>query len=313
MNPYKFEIKPTSKASILKFEANRFLTQHAGYEFSSKKEALISPMGLLLFEKFPEIGKIYIAQNFVAVEVQDESTWPSVKNAIASTLESFLNAGGKIIQEKPEKKKRPVSVYIESTKNPEVMRFVSSIKLVVSPTNFKNIIDAKHAPLARELFLLPYVKGVQFEENFISIMKKETADWNEINLELREFIRHYLMQGKEIINEDIEPLPEAEFHSFHEIKKIKKERSFVPPSSVGTLDKTSQRIIEILNTEIRVALAANYPVFFQSYDADTKVLKLLLKSTEKDTVSIDDAKRIIQEKLDVLLPDSVNLVELVKS
>jgi NFU1 iron-sulfur cluster scaffold homolog, mitochondrial len=63
---------------------------------------------------------------------------------------------------------------------------------------FKNIDAAKDAPLAKQLFHFPFVKEVFIDENYISIHKYDIAEWNDITLELREFIRNYLQEGHEV-------------------------------------------------------------------------------------------------------------------
>ena len=39
-----------------------------------------------------------------------------------------------------------------------------------------------------------------FDENFVSITKYDVAEWNDITFELREFIRTYIENGKEIVS-----------------------------------------------------------------------------------------------------------------
>ena len=50
----------------------------------------------------------------------------------------------------------PVSVYAEITPNPSVMKFVSNKRLTdLDSIEYKNIEDAKNAPLLGELFHFP--------------------------------------------------------------------------------------------------------------------------------------------------------------
>lgn len=312
MNPYKIAIKPTNNAAIKKFEANRFLTQHESFEFSTPDEAANSPLGKKLLA-FPFINKVFITQNFVAIEKQDMVDWEDVEMELSSLIELFLNEGGNIIEQKEETtpKKVPVSIYVESTPNPEVMKFVASMKLVVNTCEFKNILEAKHAPLPRTLLQFPFVKEVFLADNYISIKKSEKTEWEEITMELREFIRLYLIEDKEIVNEEYATSPANEYDSFHKVKEETKERAFVPPSSIKNLDETSQKIIDILNEYVKPAVVSDGGnILFQSYDANSKTLKVLLQGACSDCPSSQmTLKNGIENLLKELIPDKVESVE----
>ena len=115
--------------------------------------------------------------------------WKDVQDEVAEQIQSYLNNNGIVIEESNSIKKVPVTVYAESTPNPSVIKFVANKKLVTATFEFISIDDAKTSPLATELFHFPYVKSVFIDENYISITKYEVADWNDITMELREFIR----------------------------------------------------------------------------------------------------------------------------
>ena len=111
--------------------------------------------------------------------------------------------------------KIPVVVYAESTPNPAAMKFVANKILLESsaPLEFFSLIEAKSSPLAMELFKFPFVKSVFISGNYITLSKIDSIDWNEIILELREFLRNYLSEGKAVMSEvgtkqDIKTRPE---------------------------------------------------------------------------------------------------------
>ena len=52
------------------------------------------------------------------------------------------------------------SIYVESTPNPEVMKFVSNRMLADKSLEFLDASQAKNIPLANELFKLPFIKSV---------------------------------------------------------------------------------------------------------------------------------------------------------
>lgn len=103
--------------------------------------------------------------------------------------------------------KIPTSLYAESTPNPLVIKFVANRILVDQNIyEFNNRAEASSSPLALELFGFPFVNKVFMSNNFISITKKDNGiEWNDIIVEMREFIRDYLVDGGTVINESASP------------------------------------------------------------------------------------------------------------
>lgn len=104
--------------------------------------------------------------------------------------------------------KIPVTVYAEMTPNPATMKFVANNYLIdpSKQVEFTSQAEAKgYSPLAEELFNFPFVKGVFIAANFVSITKTEALSWDFVNQELRDFIRNYIADGKEILIRIPEP------------------------------------------------------------------------------------------------------------
>jgi len=102
----------------------------------------------------------------------------------------------------------PITLYAEMTPNPATMKFVSNKHLVLSDNNivFDSIDQAKgYSPLAEALFNFPFVDGVFMASNFITVTKTDNIDWDFIIMELREFIREWLANGKEVLIRMPEP------------------------------------------------------------------------------------------------------------
>lgn len=265
MKTITINIQPTTKPTIVKFEANLFLTKHENFEFQNIEEAARSPLAQQLFH-LPFVKKVYIAQNFVAIEKYNIVHWKDVQHEIAEQIETFLNNGGTAVTpSKEEIVKVPVTVYAESTPNPTVMKFVSNKKLVLQIAEFKNIDEAKNAPLAKALFHFPFVKEIFMDENYLSIMKYDIAEWEEITLELREFIREYLEQGKEVLSEDY-------------VEASTPQNDNAKPAVEINLDDTSKEIVAILEEYIKPAVASDGGnILFESYDKDQKLVKVILQ------------------------------------
>ena len=94
------------------------------------------------------------------------------------------------------------SVYMESTPNPSVMKFVSNKILVNTSYEFLNIKEAEEFPLIKSIFSFPFVKSVFINTNFISITKIETIDWQNIAQHIRSFILDELNSGVLVQNKE---------------------------------------------------------------------------------------------------------------
>lgn len=261
MKEYNITVVPTNNPKIIKLEANHFLVK-GNYEYKNIDEAKNSPLAQQLFY-LPFIKTVYIASNFVALERFDIVEWNDVKDEVAQQLVEYLNAGEPVVNEEDVKKKQPITVYAEVTPNPAVMKFVSNKRIVPSTYEFKNIDEAKDSPLAIELFHFPFVKEVFMDENYVSVTKYEVADWEEINMQLREFIRDYLADGKDVVTAEA----------------IQKSKETVEQKTTQTqYDDTSQQIIDILEEYVKPAVASDGGnILFQSYEEQSGTVSVILQ------------------------------------
>lgn len=98
--------------------------------------------------------------------------------------------------------KSPVMLYTEQTPNPESLKFVSNRMLYKGTADFREEALANEwSPIGTALFELPYVKGVYICNNFVTITKEFNYAWEDIMLPLKEFIKNYIEEGKEILKE----------------------------------------------------------------------------------------------------------------
>jgi NFU1 iron-sulfur cluster scaffold homolog, mitochondrial len=144
--------------------------------------------------------------------------------------------------------KKPVIIYAESTPNPSSMKFVANQLLVQdgATAQYLSKADTKGSPLATQLFEFPFVKAVFMASNFITVSKTDAVLWEEITLELRDFIRIYISEGKTVIAE----LPKAEVaidNTFTEKKEVFTEHA-APTTEIEV------KIVEILEQYIRPAV-----------------------------------------------------------
>ena len=260
----KLNIKETQNPAIIKFEFPDFITKNESFEFKNIDEATQSPLSKELFY-LPFVKTIYISGNFIAIEKYSIVEWIEVQNDLAEQIENFINKGGLILTPNEDaQKKQPITVYGETTPNPAALKFVVSRMLTKNAVEFKNIDETKTSPLARELFNFPFVKEIFIDENYISVTKYEVADWNEITLELRTFIKLFIENGGTVLDEN---------HVFNDAKQEKQQIK-----NFDSLDTTSQQIINILEEYVKPAVAADGGnILFDSYDETEKRVKVVLQ------------------------------------
>lgn len=260
MDSISVSIQTTKNPSILKFAHNGQIT-NGSYEYNNIDDAKNSLLAQQLFH-LPFVKKVYIAANFVAIEKYDIVDWNDIKEEVREQIENYLISGGQLIDSTQKSTtKLAVEIYAESTPNPAVMKFVSNKMLSSQTYEFKNIDEAKDAPLAVELFKFPFVKEVFISENYISVTKFDMAEWSDIGQEVRNFIRTYIVDGNVLITEKSKPIETAK-------------------STIETrnLDETSQQIISILDEYVKPAVASDGGnIQFASYEAETKTVHVILQ------------------------------------
>jgi Fe-S cluster biogenesis protein NfuA len=262
MKNISVSVQKTSNPKIIKFETDSFLTKYESFEFSNIDDAINSPLAQQLFH-LPFVKKVYISGNFVAIERYDIVEWSAVQTEVGEQIENYLNEGGVVITTE-SKKKNPVTIYAESTPNPGVQKFVANKNLVSQTFEFTSIEDAKLSPFATALFQFPFVKAVFIDKNYVSVTKFDIVEWDAITLELREFMKSYIEEGKEMVTASA--------------AKVLEKTTAQLDDTYETLDDTSKEIINILEQHIKPAVASDGGnILFESYDAPTKTVKVILQ------------------------------------
>jgi|SRR5690554_3394986 len=301
MSHFNIEISKTSSPNIIKFVANSFLTRSTSYEFKNIDEAKASPLAQELFY-LPFVKTVYISQNFIAIEKYNILEWSDVQKEVAKSIADYLNAGKPVITETNTSRKVPVGIYAESTPNPSVMKFVANKALVDGIFEFKNIDEAANSPLAQALFNFPFVKEVFISENYISVMKYQVVEWEEITMEIREFIRKFLEEGKSVLNEVIKSNSTSDNTSNEDSQESEKNHS-----------DFEKEIISILDEYVKPAVARDGGhILFDSFNQDTKTVKVILQGAcsgcPSSTITL---KNGIESILKEMLHGQINSVEAV--
>ena len=283
---YIVKVERTQNKFINKFEINKFITNHLSFEYNNIDDAKNSQLAQKLFY-LPFVKKVYITPSFISIERFNIVEWEDVEEEVKNLIEKYLNSEKEVISEVKKEKNNPTSIYTESTPNPSVLKFVSNKLIVDGSFEFNNIDQAQEMEFAKKLFEFSYVKSIYISKNFVSITKYDLKNWDEVTLELRNFIKNYL-----------------------EINEINFKRKEVETEEID-LDETSKKIISILDEYIKPAVSSDGGnILFDSYDKDKKLVKVILQGAcsgcPSSTVTL---KNGIENMLKEMLSDKVNSVE----
>jgi len=193
------------------------------------------------------------------------------------------------------------TVYAESTPNPKVMKFVANRAIIQGDSvEFMNIDEAMSSPLAIKLFHFPFVKEIFIAKNFVSLTKYEMMEWEDIVLELREFIREYLADGGVVVNET------EEKNSENDAPQAEKQVvEAVLPEELGEIET---RIVDILEEYVAPAVESDGGnIKFISFE-DGKVSVLLQGACSGCPSSTLTLKQGIESILKKMLPTLITEV-----
>jgi Fe-S cluster biogenesis protein NfuA len=94
-------------------------------------------------------------------------------------------------------------ITIKETQNPTILKFEFPDFITKNENyEFKNIDETKNAPLAQQLFYLPFVKTVYISGNFIAIERFSIVEWDDVKDAVAEQIEKFVNDGGTIITID---------------------------------------------------------------------------------------------------------------
>ncbi len=158
------------------------------------------------------------------------------------------------------------SLYVESTPNPEVMKFVSNRMLVDQSIEITNIEEAKDISIAKELLKFPFVKSIYLSQNFMSITKMRDVEWDTIAMQLRAFISDFLNQ--EGVKNYTENVPKVK-------EQLQETKLKTTKDEDNNLSKKEKHIISLLNEYIKPAVESDGgSITFHSYKENIVTVNL---------------------------------------
>ena len=138
----------------------------------------------------------------------------------------------------------PVMIYTEQTPNPESLKFVTNKILYKGTADFREQpLAAEWSPLAKSLFEFEYVKGVYVCNNFVTVTKEFNYSWEDVMLNLKEFIKSYVSDGKEIVSE-----------GFAQAMLAKEEEAGVAYQYTGEQAELVKKIKDLIDTYVKPAV-----------------------------------------------------------
>tara|TARA_B100000925_G_scaffold291248_1_gene278660 strand:+ start:205 stop:1092 length:888 start_codon:yes stop_codon:yes gene_type:complete len=258
MKKYKVKYKIDQNDKFAIFNLSDELKIDKTIKFESIEDANNFPLVQKLFY-LPFVKVVELSNLVIKLERFDILKWDDVIDEVGTEIENYLNSYDSDITLKNQNNKS-VTLYAESTPNPNVIKFVSNKILA------KKIYDFKENKLTKidlidALFKLDFINEIFITENYISITKIQDFEWNEKVSETKELIKTYL---KKKLNDFRNQL--IEFSSDNKNKKIK------------STDITSKKIIQILDEYVKPAVASDGGnILFDSYNKKSKIVNVILQ------------------------------------
>lgn len=152
----------------------------------------------------------------------------------------------------------PVLIYTEQTPNPETLKFVTNKMLHNGVADFTDLEFAKEwSPLATALFAFPYVSGVYISSNYVTVTKEMNYSWADIMLELKEFIKIYIEEDRQILKDGF-------------ADAMLKQAMDEGKEYTGKDAEIVKRIIELIDTYVKPAVEMDGGnIAFKSYSQGT--------------------------------------------
>ncbi len=185
------------------------------------------------------------------------------------------------------------TIYMESTPNPEVMKFVANKILTEDSIELLNNKNSNQVPLAMELFKFPFIKSIFISYNFISITKNNDIDWYEISTEVREFINNYLNK-KGFVNK---------FKSSANVESELLNDDIIQHKQIDTknLSDFEKNIVSIIEQYIQPAVAADGgSIVFKSFEEGVVyvILKGACSGCPSSTITLKQGiENLLKQKL----------------
>lgn len=177
-----------------------------------------------------------------------------------------------------------ITVSIQKTNNDTILKFVSTSILINGGSHEFNTIDeAKNAPLAQQLFYLPFVKKIFITANFIAIQKYDIVEWEDVQEEVRTQIEAYLQGGNTVISAT-EPTKKQAIEVYAEVTPNPAVMKFGSSKSLTTTDVECKNIDEANETSPLAQELFHFPFVKEVFISENYVSITKFDMVEWDTI-----------------------------
>ena len=138
---------------------------------------------------------------------------------------------------------------------------------------FLNSSEAKgYSTFAEALFNFPFVTRIFIAQNFVTVYKNDMVDWSDVTMELREFIKEWLMENENPVQE----IPKQIVAASNKEKTISTTTNLAP--EINT--KKDQQIVDLIDEYVQPAVEQDGgAIHFQSYDEESGAVTVILKGS----------------------------------
>jgi len=174
---------------------------------------------------------------------------------------------------------------IEKTTTDTILKFSTNSVLTSGSHQFNNIDEAKNAPLAQQLFHLPFVKRVLFSANFIAIERFDIVQWSDVQEEVKEQLENYLNNGGVLVTQETTQ-KKVPVEVYAEVTPNPAVLKFVANKKLVASDFEFKNIEEAQNSPLAIELY-NFPFVKEIFISENYVSITKFDVVEWSDVTID--------------------------
>lgn len=182
-----------------------------------------------------------------------------------------------------------LEIFYEATPNPHSLKFITTEVVADRTQNFTEATQTSQSPLAAKLFGFPWCKGVFVGPNFVTVTKEDWVDWETLAEPLSQIMKEHFENGGKALLDPIQ--------------------SQSPQNSEKSdLDPISQKINDIINSEIRPAVAMDGGDIVFDHFKDGVVYLHMMGACSGCPSSSFTLKEGIESRLKDMIPEVTEVV-----
>ncbi|MEO9569791.1 MAG: NifU family protein [Polaribacter sp.] len=164
-----------------------------------------------------------------------------------------------------------IKITIQETTNNTIIKFNTN-KILINGGSYEysNIDEAKNAPLAQQLFYLPFVKKIFITANFIAIQRYDILEWVDVQEEVKEQIEAFLNEGGIVVNEKPSSTKEA-IEIYAEVTPNPSVMKFGSNKSLTQTDVEYKNIDEASKSSPLAQALFNFPFIKEVFISDNYI------------------------------------------